>query len=135
VSRQINKESVEIANEEGVIGKHIYGNLYGCDKKALSDVNLLRRLITEAAELAKMTLVEIKSWKFGGEKGGVSVIALVVESHIAIHTWPNYRYATVDVFTCGEKSNPDDAFEHIRKALTPIRVIKHYADRSTVSLI
>jgi len=135
VSRQLNQAGVEEAIAEGIIGKHVYGNLYGCDRKILSDVNSLRKLIREAAELAKMTLIEVKSWKFGGEKGGVSVIALVVESHIAIHTWPNYRYATVDVFTCGEKSNPDAAFEHIRKSLTPIKMVKHYADRSTVSVV
>ena len=133
VSGQLNQERIEVASAEGIIGKHVYGNLYGCDKKVLSDVNLLRRLVSEAAELAKMTLIELKSWKFGGEKGGVSVIALVVESHIAIHTWPNYRYAAIDVFTCGERSNPDEAFEHIRNALAPSKVIKHYADRSAVS--
>jgi len=53
-----------------------------------------------------MKLVEMKSWKFGGKKGGVSVIALVEESHIAVHTWLEYNYATVDVYTCGEHSDP-----------------------------
>jgi S-adenosylmethionine decarboxylase len=133
VSGQLNQEKIEVASAEGIIGKHVYGNLYGCDKKVLSDVSLLRRLVSEAAELAKMTLIEVKSWKFGGAKGGVSVIALVMESHIAIHTWPNYRYATVDVFTCGERSDPDGAFEHICNALTPTKVIKHFADRSAVN--
>ncbi len=133
VSGQLNQERIEVTSAKGIIGKHVYGNLYGCDKKVLSDVNLLRRLVSEAAELAKMTLIEVRSWKFGGEKGGVSVIALVVESHIAIHTWPNYRYAAIDVFTCGERSNPDEAFEHIRSALAPSKVIKHYADRSALS--
>ena len=47
-----------------------------------------------------MHLVEVNSWKFkGGDKEGVSVIALVLESHIAIHTWPVYNFATVDVYT------------------------------------
>jgi S-adenosylmethionine decarboxylase len=133
VSGQLNQEKIEVASAEGIIGKHVYGNLYGCDRKVLSDVSLLRRLVSEAAELAKMTLIEVKSWKFGGAKGGVSVIALVMESHIAIHTWPNYRYATVDVFTCGERSDPDGAFEHICNALTPTKVIKHFADRSAVN--
>lgn len=130
MSRKVGQESLEVLENRNIIGKHVYGNLYGCDKKILSDVNLLKKLIIEAAEIARMTIVEVKSWKFGGEKGGVSVIALVVESHIAIHTWPNYEYATVDVFTCGEKSDPDKSFEHICRILAPKKIIKHYADRS-----
>ncbi|MCS7109704.1 MAG: adenosylmethionine decarboxylase, partial [Candidatus Micrarchaeota archaeon] len=132
MSRKGNQESLEVIDTETIIGKHVYGNLYGCDKKLLSNVNLLKRLIIEATEIAKMTLIEVKSWKFGGEKGGVSVIALVVESHIAIHTWPHYEYATVDVFTCGEKSDPDKSFEYICSVLAPKKVIKHYADRSAI---
>lgn len=134
MSRQINQYGIEITGYEGIVGKHVYGNLYGCDKRSLSDVKLLRTLTREAAEMARMTLIEVNSWKFGGDKGGVSVIALVVESHIAIHTWPNYRYATVDVFTCGEKSNPEYAFEYICSILSPTKVVKHYADRSTTTL-
>lgn len=133
MSRKVNQESLEVIKTETIIGKHVYGNLYGCDKNALSNVDLLKKLIIEAAKIAKMTLIEVKSWKFGGEKGGVSVIALVVESHIAIHTWPNYEYATVDVFTCGEKSDPDKSFEYICGILAPKKAIKHYADRSAIN--
>lgn len=65
-----------------------------------------------------MHLVEVKSWKFiNGDKEGVSVLALVVESHIAIHTWPVYRFASVDVYTCGDHSMPDKAFNYIVSAL------------------
>ncbi len=132
VNKKVNQESLEVIKTDTIIGKHVYGNLYGCDKKMLSNVELLKKLIVEAAEIAKMTLIEVKSWKFGGEKGGVSVIALVVESHIAIHTWPNYEYAAVDVFTCGEKSDPDESFEHICRVLAPKKVVKHFADRSAI---
>jgi len=116
----------------GVYGKHVYGNLYDCDVDILADEQLLREIVIEAAKIGKMTIWDLKSWKFGGEKGGVSVIALVIESHISIHTWTEYAYATVDVYTCGEKSDPDASFDYIARRLKAKKVEKHYADRSSI---
>lgn len=113
-----------------IIGKHVYGNLYEIPEEIAGDEEYLRNVVVEAAKLANMTLLEVKSWKLGGEKGGVSVIALVLESHIAIHTWINYRYATVDVYTCGEKSDPWRAFNYIVEKLKPKEYTVNYADRT-----
>ncbi|MFP3216704.1 MAG: S-adenosylmethionine decarboxylase, partial [Vulcanisaeta sp.] len=61
----------------GVVGKHIYGNLYGVDPGILNDEGFLRSLVIKAAEIANVHLVEVRSWKFvNGDKEGVSVIAL-----------------------------------------------------------
>ncbi len=114
-----------------IIGKHVYGNLYGCEAETINDENNLKNIVIEAAKIANMTVWDAKSWKFGGEKGGVSALALVLESHIAIHTWNEFQYVAVDVFTCGEKSEPDQAFEYIVSKLKPKSVIKHYANRSS----
>ncbi len=114
----------------GVVGKHYYANLYGIDVDRGRDEEGLRRVVAEAAELSNMRLVDLKSWSFGGDKGGVSVIALVVESHIAVHTWVEYAYATVDVYTCGEQSNPLPGIKHIVNYLKPLDYRVWYADRS-----
>jgi len=119
-------------DEDNIVGKHVYGNLYGCDVRLISDEKYLRRLVKEAIKIANMHLVELKSWKFFSKKGGVSVIALITESHVAVHTWPGYQYATVDVYTCGRESQPEKAFEHIVKGLAPKEYTKHFADRSSV---
>ncbi|MEM0370415.1 MAG: adenosylmethionine decarboxylase [Pyrobaculum sp.] len=114
-----------------VVGKHVYGELYEIDEKLLEDEQRLRKIVIEAAHIANMHIVEVNSWKFkGGDKEGVSVIALVLESHIAIHTWPVYKYATVDVYTCGEHSDPMSAFRYIVSQLSPKRFTINYADRS-----
>ncbi|MCS7146282.1 MAG: adenosylmethionine decarboxylase [Nitrososphaerota archaeon] len=123
---------VSLNSGSGVVGKHVYGNLYGCESRLLSDLRCLKKLVEDAAKVANMTLVELRGWRFGGEKGGVSVIALVVESHLALHTWPKYGYVTLDIFTCGDKSDPMRAFEYICQALKPERVVQHYADRSSI---
>ncbi|MCY0859460.1 MAG: adenosylmethionine decarboxylase [Sulfolobaceae archaeon] len=118
-------------NEDRIIGKHVFGNLYDIDEKLLTDREFLERLVLDAVKIANMKLVEIKSWSFGGKKGGVSVIALVEESHIALHTWNEYKYATLDVYTCGEHSDPEAAFMYIVSNLNPKRYQMFYADRSS----
>jgi S-adenosylmethionine decarboxylase len=115
-----------------VVGKHVYGNLYGVDRELLWDEERLRDIVLKAVELANAQLAELKSWRFGGHHGGVSVIALVLESHIAIHTWPDYGYATVDVYTCGEHTDPWKAFNYIVSQLKPRHYTVHYADRSSI---
>lgn len=128
-----NRSSLVLRKGDEIVGKHVYGNLYGCDRDALWDDEKLERVVLEAVEIANVNLLELKKWKLDGPKGGVSVLAIVTESHIAIHTWPGYGYATVDVFTCGERSDPVAAFEHIKNALRPTKVVRHYADRSSVT--
>jgi len=113
-----------------IVGRHVFGAAYGCDREILIDEKLLRGIVIEAVDVAGATLIDIKSWRVEGEKGGVSVIALVSESHVAIHTWPEYGYATIDVYTCGEQTEPEKAFHYIVRKLG----CRHYkydsADRS-----
>ncbi|WP_188848565.1 adenosylmethionine decarboxylase [Sulfodiicoccus acidiphilus] len=120
-----------LTSDDRIIGKHVFGNLYDIDEAILSDKEFLEELVREAVKIAKMSLVEIKAWSFGGVKGGVSVIALVEESHIALHTWREYKYATLDVYTCGVESEPKMAFDYIVSKLSPKRYQSFYADRSS----
>jgi len=120
-----------VAEHRPVVGKHVFGELYGVDKSVLENEEYLRRVVIEAAKAANAHIVSINSWKFiGGDKGGVSVIGLVLESHIAIHTWPEYRYATVDVYTCGDHTDPFAAFYKVVELLQPRKYTINYADRS-----
>jgi len=117
-----------------VIGKHVFGNLYGINPRLLSNKTFLERTVRNAVKIAGMHLIEMKSWAISEKAerlgGGVSVIALLTESHIALHAWKVHSYATVDVYTCGDESNPQAAFNHIRKVLKPKRYQMFYADRS-----
>jgi S-adenosylmethionine decarboxylase len=115
--------------EKKIIGKHVYGNLYECDKEIISSKEKLLEIVKEAVKIAKMNLVDIHAWKLEGEKGGVSVIALIKESHIAIHTWTEYNYASLDVYTCGYKSQPLKAFKYIVNELKPKKYTLHKVKR------
>ncbi len=115
----------------GVVGRHVYGELYGVDKAVAGDESALRELAVDAANVANAKVLEVKSWRIDDPvKGGVSVIALVLESHIAIHTWPYYDYATVDVYTCGDHTDPFKAFQLIVDRLRPRRYTVNFSDRS-----
>lgn len=128
---RVDKGVSSVREEEGIIGKHIYGNLYDIPSEIAINEKYLVDIVKKAVELAKMNLVDIRSYRFGGLKGGVSVIALVTESHIAIHTWIEYEYATVDVYTCGDRSDPVEAFKYIVEKLKPKIYTVNYADRSS----
>mgnify|MGYP000212135719 CR=1 FL=1 len=112
-----------------VYGKHVYGSLYGCDPNLLSSSEYLKNTVIRAAKEGNMTLLDVKFWCIDP---GISLIAIVLESHISIHTWPEYKFATVDVYTCGQHTRPEDAFMYIVKALKA----KHYeysiTDRSLI---
>ncbi len=110
-----------------VVGKQVYGSLYECEEEILKDSRKLEQIIKEAAEAGNMNLLDIKSWKIGD---GVSIVAIVLESHITIHTWPEYRFATVDVYSCGAHTDPYKAFMYIVNKLGAKRYTINEADRS-----
>lgn len=131
IGKEMSEQALALEKQDRIIGKHVFGNLYDMDPEVLKDKSLLHKVVLEAVKIANMTLVESKSWEFGGKKGGVSVISLVEESHIALHTWVEYNYATLDVYTCGEQSDPEAAFNYIVEHLKPKRYQVFFADRSS----
>jgi S-adenosylmethionine decarboxylase len=89
------------------VGKHCILELYDCDRSKLDDEAFLRDTITTAARRAGATLLNLITHRF--EPQGVTGLALLAESHISIHTWPESGYAAVDVFTCGDHTMPERA--------------------------
>ena len=99
----------------GIIAKHCFLELYDCDPKLLNDESFIRNMMTSAAQSANMQLLNLSTHQF--EPQGITGLALLGESHISIHTWPESGYAMIDVLTCGEPSMPEKACELIRKKL------------------
>jgi S-adenosylmethionine decarboxylase len=109
-----------------VTGRHVYGELYDCDADVLMDEEYLVNVVKSAVEIGGFTLLDVKVWRIWP---GVSVIAIILESHIAIHTWPEHRFATVDVYTCGSKGDPFKAFNYIVEKLGAKRYTVKFASR------
>ena len=95
--------------------KHLLLELYRCDEEKLNDESFLRCSLNRAAKLAKATVLNLISNKFDPQ--GVTAIALLAESHISIHTWPESNYSAVDIFTCGRNMLPELASQYLIQAL------------------
>ncbi|WP_288262672.1 adenosylmethionine decarboxylase [uncultured Prochlorococcus sp.] len=95
--------------------KHLLLELYRCDCEKLNDESFLRCTVNRAAKLAKATVLNLISNKF--EPHGVTAIALLAESHISVHTWPESHYSAVDIFTCGKNMMPELAGQYLIQAL------------------
>jgi len=95
--------------------KHFLLELYRCDFEKLNDESFLRCFLNRAAKLANATVLNLISNKF--EPQGVTAIALLAESHISIHTWPESNYSAVDIFTCGQNMIPELASQYLIESL------------------
>lgn len=82
------------------LGTHILVDFYGCCQTELNDIDKIRKAMLEAARLAKASVVEESFHMFSPY--GVSGAVIIQESHFTIHTWPEYCYAAIDLFTCGD---------------------------------
>ena len=101
------------------LGRHIQIEYYGCDENVIKDNELIEKLMNEAAIAANATIVDSVFHHFNPH--GVSGAVIIEESHLTIHTWPEYKYASVDVYTCGDSVNPWDAFDHLEKGFKATR--------------
>ena len=95
--------------------KNILLELYKCDCEKLNDESYLRCILNRASKLANATVLNLISNKF--EPQGVTAIALLAESHISIHTWPESNYSAVDIFTCGQNMMPELASQYLIESL------------------
>lgn len=97
------------------LGRHILVEFTQCDPAVLNDVILIERGMVEGAKEAGATVINSTFHHFS--PFGVSGVVVIQESHLAIHTWPEYRYAAVDLFTCGDEVNPWISFDFLKDVL------------------
>ena len=91
--------------------RHILFTLKGCSEALLDDEAHIRNVLIHAAHLCESKLLDVSSHKFDPQ--GVTAIALLAESHISIHTWPEKGMAVCDVFTCGDHTNPQSGVNYM----------------------
>lgn len=96
------------------LGRHILVEYYECTEQILNDVPLIEEAMIAAAKEAGATIINSTFHHFS--PFGVSGVVVIEESHLAIHTWPEYGYAAVDIFTCGETVDPWIAYRYLEKA-------------------
>ena len=93
------------------LGRHLLLELLDCDPEALNSLDIVKTSMVEAARRAQATIVDVVFHEFN--PFGISGVVVIAESHLAIHTWPEYRYAAVDIFSCGETLQPEVAASYL----------------------
>lgn len=109
------------------MNKHCLLNLYNANRQKLDDLDFLLKLLKSAAFETGATVLDHCSKKF--EPQGVTIVVMLSESHISIHTWPEKGDAVIDVFTCGEDVDPIWAVPVIVSELSPDRYTMEMINR------
>ena len=96
-------------------GRHLILDLYDCDPGILNDYEELQRLLEASLIMAKANVLRVIGEKF--QPQGVTLLALLSESHASIHTWPEIGYCAIDLYTCGDVTETHRAAEFLKTEL------------------
>jgi len=114
------KRSIQWVQEKN---QHIYSGIHLIAEfwngKIIEDSKKIERILTEAVKRANNTPLEILVHKF--QPQGLTGIVLLAESHMSIHTWPEFNYIALDIYTCGNKASPMKALEYLKEQFQPKR--------------
>jgi S-adenosylmethionine decarboxylase len=101
-------------------GYHLMLELYGCDQEKINSRKFLHQVVKAAVKKAGLTNLGSRFHQF--EPHGVTGFTLLAQSHISLHTWPEYGYLVLDIFTCGDQAQADQLSDYFLKRLHPRRV-------------
>jgi S-adenosylmethionine decarboxylase len=114
------------------LGYHLILEFEGCDEATLDDREAISKVMVDSVRLSGATLIRSFFHKFAPQ--GVSGMVIISESHFSIHTWPEYGYAAVDIFTCGDQIDMDMAADAIRAGLEADAMQKMLLSRGMLDL-
>lgn len=109
------------------LGRHLLVECDGCDPAALADLALVTEAMLRAAKEGGATIVTHSFHHFA--PGGVSGAVIISESHLTVHTWPEYAYAAVDLFTCSPGVDEDRVMAVLQEALKAERMTRTLRQR------
>ncbi|MFQ6049672.1 MAG: adenosylmethionine decarboxylase [Candidatus Paceibacterales bacterium] len=88
--------------------------------KIIEDSKEIEKILITAAKKGKNTPLKIVIHKFSPQ--GITGVVLLAESHIALHSWPEFNYLAIDIFTCGERAFPDKTLDYLKEVFQPKKV-------------
>lgn len=103
--------------EYSTFGRHVAVDTWGVDFEVLNNAELLQAHLVEAAESCGASVMSVQSKQF--EPQGATVLVLLSESHLSIHTYPERGFAAIDCYTCGETVDPQLAIDYLVSVLKP----------------
>jgi S-adenosylmethionine decarboxylase len=93
------------------LGNQLVVDFYDCGCGSFDDLEWVENVMIEAANRARATVIDVVFHKFNPY--GISGLVVIAESHFAIHTWPEHRYAAIDIFTCGDTLDSEAAVAYL----------------------
>jgi spermidine synthase len=96
------------------LGRHVLVEFFGCNAEKLNDVLQIEQSMVSAAKEAGSSIINLTFHHFS--PFGMSGVVVIQESHLAVHTWPEYKYSAVDLFTCGDTVDPWISYKYLMKA-------------------
>lgn len=103
--------------EYSTFGRHVAVDTWGVDFDLLNSAELLQSHMVEAAEACGATVLSVQAKQF--EPQGATVLVMLSESHLSIHTYPERGFAAIDCYTCGETVDPQLAIDYMVNVLKP----------------
>ena len=114
------------------LGQHLILELYGCPAALLNDPRHVENTLAQAVRASGATMIQPFFHQFAPQ--GVSGVVIISESHFTIHTWPEYGYAALDVFTCGDVIDVDAAADTLRRGFGAGQAQRLLLTRGTLDL-
>lgn len=104
----------------GIIGRHLTVDMYGCILESFDNVDFVKETLLTAVNAGNMTVIDFTCHKF--EPQGLTVLALLGEGHVSIHTYPKMNYTAIDVFTYGDQSHPEQVITILKNTFRPEKI-------------
>ena len=109
--------TTRVINKKESLGDHILLEFHGCPSYIIADSDKVRHIFLRAARISRAHIVDSFFHKFNPH--GVSGIIVISESHFAIHTWPEYEYAALDLFSCSKNIDLESTIQYLKENLKP----------------
>jgi len=117
-TKRLIKWVLDAKNKIRYAGIHILAEFWG--GKIIEDSKKIEEILVLAAKKGGNTPLKVTIHKF--QPQGITGVVLLAESHIAIHSWPEYDYIAIDIFTCGDKASPEAALKYLKEEFQPKKV-------------
>ena len=117
-TKRLIKWVIDKKNKIDYAGIHLIAEFWG--GKIIEDSKEIEKILIRAAKKGKNTPLKIAIHKFSPQ--GITGVVLLAESHIAIHSWPEYDYIAIDIFTCGMKAFPQKSLDYLKEVFQPKKI-------------
>lgn len=113
------------------LGRHSIIELYQCNSSKINEEKIIEEILNEAVKIGNLHIIKSFFHKFGENK--ISGVFITEESHILIHSWPEYEYITMDIFACGKNIKIEDILLYVALRFEAKRYSAHEIQKGNIN--